>query len=242
MDLFTIENFLALLTLTCLEIILGIDNIVFLVIIVSKVEKEKRKKARALGLSLALMMRILLLLTIGWVMKLQEPLFSVFSQAFSGRDLIMFTGGLFLIGKATHEMHNKIEQASVSQPVSGRLPVSFIAVLIQIMLVDVVFSIDSVITAVGMAESLAVMITAVVIAIGIMIAFAEKIEGFIERYPTLKVLALSFILLIGVMLVADGFGRHIEKAYIYFAMGFSLFVEMINIRVSRKDAILEERD
>ena len=232
-ELLTVENGIALLTLTALEIVLGIDNIVFLTIVVGKLPDEQRAKARQIGLVLAMAMRILLLLAIGWVMGLTKELFSVFEHGVTGKDLIMLVGGLFLIGKATHEIHEKIEGAQVEAIKAKAVP-TFRAAIVQVVLLDIVFSLDSVITAVGMAKEIVVMVIAVVAAVGVMLLYAGRISAFVERHPTLKVLALAFLLLIGVMLVAEGCGQHIEKGYIYFALGFSLAVEMLNIRVYRK--------
>jgi predicted tellurium resistance membrane protein TerC len=228
--LFTAENGIALLTLTLLEIVLGIDNIVFLSILTSKLPAAQQPRARRIGLLLAMGMRILLLMAIGWIAKLTTPLFTVTRFELSGRDLILLGGGLFLIAKATWEIHDKLEG---TEHHTERRAASFGAVLVQIVLVDAVFSLDSVITAVGLARHLAVMITAVVIAIAVMMAFAEAVSGFVERHPTVKMLALSFLILIGVMLVAEGFGQHVDKGYVYFAMAFSLGVEMLNIRMRK---------
>lgn len=231
-ELFTTENLLALLTLSALEIVLGIDNVVFIAILVGKLPREQRDRARQLGLAIAMLTRILLLLGITWIMLLTEPLFSIASHAFSGRDLILLFGGMFLIGKATYEIHHKIEDAS--QP-AGAAPShrSFAAVVAQIIMIDIIFSLDSVITAVGMSQSLPVMIIAIILAVGVMLFFSKSITDFIDKHPTFKVLALSFLLLVGVMLVAEGMGQHFERGYIYFAMGFSLFVEAVNIRVRK---------
>ena len=226
------EGWIALLTLTALEIVLGIDNIVFISILAGKLRAAQRERARKVGLSLAMIMRILLLLSITWVMGLTAPLFAALGQEISGRDLILVLGGLFLIGKSTHEIHDKLEGAEGHA--SAKVAASFTSVIIQILLLDIVFSLDSVITAVGMAEDVSVMIIAVVIAVGVMLVSAGPISEFVERHPTVKMLALSFLLLIGVSLMAEGFEQHIPKGYIYFAMGFSVFVEMINLRVRRK--------
>jgi predicted tellurium resistance membrane protein TerC len=225
----TAEGWIALLTLTVLEIVLGIDNIVFISILAGKLPGHSRARARKVGLSLAMFIRVALLLSITWVMRLTTPLFAVMGQEISGRDLILIIGGLFLLAKATHEIHDKLE--GEEGHTSTRVPASFTAVIVQILLLDIVFSLDSVITAVGMAEDVAVMILAVVIAVGVMLVSAATIGAFVERHPTVKMLALSFLLLIGVSLVADGFDQHIPKGYIYFAMGFSIFVETINLRV-----------
>lgn len=230
-ELLTVENAIALVTLTSLEIVLGIDNIVFIAILTGKLHPSKQDKARRIGLALAMVMRILLLLAISWIMGLTKPLFEVLDHGVSGRDLILLLGGLFLIGKATFEIHDKIEGEHHDS--KAKVAASFASVIFQIMLLDLVFSLDSVITAVGMVEHIPIMIAAVVIAIGIMMIFAGTVSRFVERHPTIKMLALSFLLLIGVMLLAEGFGRHIEKGYIYFAMGFSLFVEMLNLRVRK---------
>jgi predicted tellurium resistance membrane protein TerC len=226
------EGWIALATLTVLEIVLGIDNIVFISILAGKLRPEQRERARKVGLSLAMIIRILLLLSITWVMQLTAPLFALFGHAVSGRDLILLIGGLFLIGKSTHEIHTNLE--GEEGHADGRRAVSFLGTIIQILLLDIVFSLDSVITAVGMAEDVAVMILAVIIAVGVMLVASSSISAFVMRHPTVKMLALSFLLLIGVSLMADGFGQHIEKGYIYFAMGFSVFVEMINLRLRRK--------
>ncbi|WP_291271061.1 TerC family protein [Geothrix sp.] len=226
------EAWIALLTLTVLEIVLGIDNIIFISILAGKLPAEKQAKARQTGLLLAMGMRIVLLMSIAWIVKLTNPLFQILGRGFSGRDLILLGGGLFLIAKATHEIHHKlegIEGASVK-----KVAPSFSGVLIQIMLLDIVFSLDSVITAVGMAQDLAVMVTAVVISVGVMMLAAKPIGDFVETHPTLKILALSFLLLIGTTLVGEGTGMHIPKGYIYFAMAFSLLVEMLNLRLRVK--------
>ncbi|MCA9426970.1 MAG: TerC family protein [Candidatus Omnitrophica bacterium] len=230
--LLTAESLLALLTLTGLEIVLGIDNIVFIAILCGKLPISQQAKARQLGLFLAMFMRIGLLLAIGWVMGLTQTLFEVIEHEVTGRDLILLMGGLFLIAKATYEIHHKLEgeeHADVTKTAS----VSFSGTLIQIVLLDIVFSLDSVITAVGMAQHIEIMIAAVVVAVGIMMAFAGAVSRFVEKHPTFKMLALSFLLLIGVVLVADGIGKHIEKGYIYFAMGFSLFVEILNLKMKK---------
>jgi len=223
------EGWIALLTLTLLEIVLGIDNIVFISILAGKLPLAQRERARRVGLSLAMFMRIGLLLSITWVMRLTAPLFFVAGQEVSGRDLILILGGLFLIAKSTHEIHDKLE-GDKGEPSTG-VVASFNAVIVQILLLDVVFSLDSVITAVGMAEDIAVMVLAVVIAVGVMLVSSRAIGGFVDRHPTVKMLALSFLLLIGVSLMAEGFDQAIPKGYIYFTMGFSVFMEMINLRV-----------
>jgi predicted tellurium resistance membrane protein TerC len=228
------EGWIALLTLTVLEIVLGIDNIVFISILAGKLPEAQRERARKVGLSLAMLIRIGLLLSITWVMRLTSPLFTVVGQEISGRDLILIVGGLFLIAKSTHEIHDKLE--GEEDHASGKVAASFRAVIIQILLLDIVFSLDSVITAVGMAEDVIVMVLAVVIAVGVMLVSSSAIGAFVDRHPTVKMLALSFLLLIGVSLIAEGFEQHIPKGYIYFAMGFSIFVEMINLRVRAQNA------
>lgn len=228
--LFTSENLVALLTLTALEIVLGIDNVVFISILAGKLPTARQASARRLGLLLAMGMRILLLFAITWVMGLTRTLFTVLGNPFDGRDMILLLGGFFLVGKATWEIHDKLEGSPHDVAAkAGR--VSFGSVLIQIMLLDIVFSLDSVITAVGMARRIEVMIAAVVVAVLVMMVFAGRISAFIERHPTMKMLALSFLLLIGVVLIADGFGQHVSKGYIYSAMAFSLFVEVLNLRL-----------
>lgn len=233
-ELLSPENLIALLTLTALEIVLGIDNIIFIAILVGKLKGEQQRKARTLGLSLAMLMRIALLLAINWIMLLTEPLFAIFSHDFSGRDLILLLGGLFLIAKATFEIHDKIENPEGQEKELKKKAVSFASVITQIVLIDIVFSLDSVITAVGMSNNIPVMVTAVVIAVLVMMFFAKSIGEFIEEHPTFKMLALAFLLLIGVMLVADGCGKHVDKGYIYFAIGFSLGVEMLNMKIRKK--------
>jgi predicted tellurium resistance membrane protein TerC len=223
------EGWIALATLTILEIVLGIDNIVFISILAGKLRVEDRARARKIGLSLAMFIRIALLWSITWVMRLTTPWFVAFGNEISGRDMILLVGGLFLIAKSTHEIHEKLEGEEGHG--SARVAASFVGIIIQILLLDIVFSLDSVITAVGMADDLAVMVLAVVIAVGVMLLSAGAISDFVERHPTVKMLALSFLLLIGVSLIGEGLDQHIPKGYIYFAMGFSIFVEMINLRV-----------
>jgi predicted tellurium resistance membrane protein TerC len=225
----TSEGILALVTLTFLEIVLGVDNVIFISILSSKLPVSQQGRARRTGLLAAMVMRILLLLSIAWVIRLTAPLFTTFRRPVSGRDLILIGGGLFLLGKATLEIHDKLEGEEGHS--SARVAPSFGAVIAQIMVLDIVFSLDSVITAVGMAEDISIMVTAVVLAVGVMMFAAEPISAFVNRHPTVKVLALSFLLLIGLSLVGDGLGMHIPKGYIYFAMGFSVFVEMVNLRV-----------
>ena len=226
------EGWIALATLTILEIVLGIDNIVFISILASKLREADRGRARRIGLSLAMFIRIGLLWSITWVIRLTAPLFTVLQQEISGRDLILLIGGLFLIFKSTHEIHEKLEGDEGEG--STRVAASFAGVIVQILLLDIIFSLDSVITAVGMAEDLAVMVLAVVLAVGVMLVSAGAISEFVDRHPTVKMLALSFLLLIGVSLIAEGLDQHIPKGYIYFAMGFSIFVEMINLRIRAK--------
>jgi predicted tellurium resistance membrane protein TerC len=226
---FTSEGLLALVTLTFLEIILGVDNVIFISILSGKLPASQQLRARRTGLMAAMLMRIALLMSIAWIIRLTAPLFSVLSHAVSGRDLILFGGGLFLMGKATVEIHERLEGEEGHGTTRGAP--SFAAVIGQIMLLDIVFSLDSVITAVGMADNVSVMVAAVVLSVGIMVFAAEPISDFVGRHPTVKVLALSFLLLIGVSLVGDGLGMHIPKGYIYFAMGFSVCVEMVNLRV-----------
>ena len=220
--LLTSEGLLALVTLTFLEIILGVDNVIFISILSGKLPQQQQARARRVGLMAAMLMRILLLLSIAWIIRLTAPLFTVFGRGVSGRDLILIGGGLFLIGKATLEIHERLEGEEGDGAV--RVAPSFAAVIVQIMLLDIVFSLDSVITA---------MAAAVVLAVGIMMFSAEPISGFVNRHPTVKILALSCLLLIGVSLIGDGLGMHVPKGYIYFAMGFSIFVEMINMRVRK---------
>jgi predicted tellurium resistance membrane protein TerC len=227
------EAWIALLTLTTLEIVLGIDNIIFVAILADRVKAESRAKARQVGLALAVGMRILLLASIVWIMRLTAPLFSMLGREISGRDLILLAGGVFLLFKSTREIHHKLEGDEAERG-AGAGSASFGAVIFQIALLDIVFSLDSVITAVGVAEDLAVMVIAVLVAGFFMIAAAGTVSDFVSRHPTVKMLALSFLLLIGMSLVAEGMHQHIPKGYIYFAMGFSIFVEMLNLRVKSK--------
>jgi predicted tellurium resistance membrane protein TerC len=224
------EMLIALATLAILEIILGVDNVIFISILSSKLPVEQQKRARRVGLMAAMVMRLVLLWSITWIARLTAPLFSVWSQEISGRDLILLGGGLFLLAKATWEIHEKLEGA---EHASGTAVASFASVISQVMLLDIVFSLDSVITAIGMADDLRVMVAAVVIAVLVMLVAAEPISAVVEQHPTIKILALSFLLLIGMSLIAEGLDQHISKGYIYFAMGFSVFVEMINIRVRK---------
>lgn len=231
----TLEGWISLLSLTALEIVLGIDNIVFISILAAKLPEAEQARARSLGLALALVMRLGLLFAISWMMKLTEPLFGVLGNEVSGRDLILLVGGLFLVGKAVYEIHDKLEVHHDQKTLGGRRA-SFLAIIVQIILLDAVFSLDSVITAVGMAPAIIIMMVAMVIAVAVMLIFAGPISRFVERHPTMKMLALSFLLMIGVMLIAEGMGQHISKGYIYFAMAFSLVVELINMRIRRAQA------
>ena len=227
------QIWIAFLTLAALEIVLGIDNIVFISILVGKLPASQQAGAYRLGLGLAMVMRILLLLSLSWIMSLTAPLFTVLGQEISGRDLILIAGGLFLIGKSTYEIHDKLEGHEGEK--SERVAASYASVLAQIMALDLVFSLDSVITAVGMVQQVSIMIAAVVAAVLVMMVFARAIWDFVSRRPTVKMLALAFLLAIGVMLMADGFGHHVPKGYIYFAMAFSLFVETLNLRAGHRE-------
>jgi predicted tellurium resistance membrane protein TerC len=233
------QGWLALATLTALEIVLGIDNIVFISILAGRLPEKEQGKARIIGLAVAMVSRILLLFSITWVMRLTAGLFTVFGQEISGRDIILIGGGLFLIAKSTHEIHARLEGESEEQ--RGRRAASLWSVIIQIMILDVVFSLDSVITAVGMAQHLSIMVIAVVLAVIVMMMFSGMISRFVHKHPTVKMLALSFLLLIGVVLIAEGFDQHIPKGYIYFAMAYSVFVEMLNLRARAKAAPVKLR-
>jgi predicted tellurium resistance membrane protein TerC len=223
------QIWVALLTLTALEVVLGIDNIIFISILAGKLPSKQQARARTVGLGLAMLTRIGLLLSITWIMRLTEPLFTVLGNEISGRDIILIAGGLFLIAKSTHEIHQKLEGEEGG--VASLRKAGFTGVIIQIVLLDIVFSFDSVITAVGMTNQIGIMIAAVIIAVIVMMFFSGMINDFVHRHPTVKMLALSFLLLIGVTLIAEGFDQHISKGYIYFAMAFSVFVEMLNLRV-----------
>jgi predicted tellurium resistance membrane protein TerC len=227
-----LQAWIAFLTLLSLEIVLGIDNVIFISILAGKLPPAQQGRARYIGLGLAMLMRILLLLSLSWIIRLTAPLFTVLGEEFSGRDLILILGGLFLLAKATFEIHESLE----GEPghASAKVKATFAGVLTQILLLDIVFSLDSVITAVGMVSQIGIMISAVVAAVIFMMVFAAPVSGFVAKHPTIKMLALSFLLLIGLTLVVDGFGIHIPKGYIYFAMGFSVFVEMLNLRLRRK--------
>lgn len=227
------EAWISLFTLIGLEIVLGIDNIIFIAILCSRLPKEEQNKARIVGLGFAMISRILLLLSLFWIMKLTAPLFSVFGEEISGRDLILIIGGLFLIYKSTTEIDSNISGQTHEEHISTK-KVSFASIIIQISILDIVFSLDSVITAVGMADHIEIMILAVIIAVGVMMVASKAISKFVDDNPTIKILALSFLILVGVALVADGFGLHIPKGYIYFSMAFSLAVELINIKMRKK--------
>lgn len=224
----------AFATLTALEIVLGVDNVIFISILAGKLPVEQRRRARRVGLAAALISRLLLLLTLAWIVRLTTPLFTFIGHGFSGRDLVLLFGGLFLIYKATHEIHEKLEGGEAARVT--RAAASFASVIAQIMVIDVVFSLDSIITAVGMAEHLVVMVAAVIAAVAVMMVFANAIGEFVERHPTVKMLALGFLLLIGTALIADGCGVHVPKGYIYTAMAFAVFVELLNLRARRKAA------
>ena len=238
MELLSDPNaWISLLTLTALEIVLGVDNIIFISILAAKLPVEKQKQARLLGLTGAFVTRVLFLLSITWIMQLTSPLFAVFGNEISGRDLILIVGGFFLIGKATHEIHDKLEgEDDLAEDGTRRAARSLVAVVAQIMVIDIVFSIDSVVTAVGMAEHLSIMIAANVIALLFMLGASGPLGSFVERHPTIKMLALAFLVLIGTNLVADGFGVHVPKGYTYSAMAFSVLVEMLNLRMRAKTA------
>ena len=223
------QGWVALVTLTVLEIVLGIDNVIFISILAGRLPAGQQPRARTVGLALAMLTRIALLFSITWVMKLSTPLFTVLAQEISGRDIILIVGGLFLIAKSTHEIHNKLEGEEEMKGASARA--AFWSIIIQIMILDIVFSLDSVITAVGMASHLGIMVTAVVIAVIFMMGFSGPISRFVHKHPTVKMLALAFLLLIGVTLIAEGFDQHVSKGYIYFAMAFSVFVETLNLRI-----------
>lgn len=228
------QAWIAFATLTVLELVLGIDNIVFISILAGKLEAAQQARARYVGLALALVMRVILLFSLTWVIGLTAPLFTVFGEEISGRDLVLMLGGLFLIGKATHEIHVSLEGDEAHT--AAKVYSSFASVIIQIMLLDIVFSLDSVITAVGMVSDIRIMIAAVIIAILFMMGFSGSIGRFVQKHPTVKMLALSFLVLIGVTLIAESLDRHIPKGYVYFAMAFSVFVEMLNLRLRRSKA------
>lgn len=236
----TAANLTSLVTLTAMETVLGIDNIIFIAILVGKLPAEQQNKTRNLGIGLALVIRVLLLFSISWIMTLKEPLFAVLGQSFSGRDLILLFGGLFLIGKSTFEIHHKVEgdpevHLHEAEGRASKKKVSAGMMLFQILILDIVFSLDSVITAVGMASQISIMVVAMILSMIIMLASASRISSFVDKHPTIKILALSFLILIGVMLVAESMGAHVSKGYIYFAMAFSLTVEMLNMRYRKKN-------
>lgn len=231
-ELFTLHSLIAFLTLCALELVLGIDNIIFISIISDRLPVNQRRKARTLGISLAVFTRILLLFSLSWIMSLTTPLFTIFAQEISGRDIILILGGLFLIAKSTHEIHQKLEasEQNSTTPKSS----TFASIILQILLLDIVFSLDSVITAVGMVNELSIMVAAIVVATVVMIFASHSIAEFVDRHPTIKILALSFLVLIGVALLAEGFDNHIPKGYIYFSMAYALIVEVLNIRMRKK--------
>lgn len=230
--IFDPQIWIALVTLTSLEIVLGIDNIIFISILAGKLHENQQAQARRVGLSLAMLVRIALLFSLAWIIQLTTPIFHVLEQGVSGRDLILLSGGLFLLGKSTYEIHEKLE--GEEGHASTKIRATFTSVIIQILLLDIVFSLDSVITAVGMVNQVPVMVAAVVIAVGVMLVAADSVSSFVDKHPTIKMLALSFLLLIGFSLVVEGLHLHIPKGYIYFAMGFSVFVEFLNLRLRRK--------
>jgi predicted tellurium resistance membrane protein TerC len=228
------QAWIAFATLLALEVVLGIDNVVFISILASKLPAKQQAKARYIGLGLAMVMRIVLLLSLSWVIGLTAPLFTIFRQEISGRDLILIIGGLFLIGKSTHEIHQKLEGEEGHS--SSRVRPTFTSVIVQILLLDAVFSLDSVITAIGMVDQIGIMVSAVVVAVIFMMVFAGPISAFVDRHPTVKMLALSFLLLIGMTLIAEGWDQHIPKGYVYSAMAFSVFVEMLNLKARKAKA------
>lgn len=232
---FGYEEIAALLTLTALEIVLGIDNVIFISILAGKLQKDQRKKARQVGLAIAMLTRIALLLTVSAIMLLTKPLFQIFSVDFSGRSLILLFGGLFLLGKSTYEIHHNLEEVANGSEYSPKRPPSFTSAIIQIAILDIIFSLDSVITAIGMVDKIYIMVIAIVISVIVMLVFSDAISKFIEKHPTFKMLALSFLLLIGTMLIVEGCGKHVDRGYLYFAIGFSVLVESLNIRIRAKN-------
>jgi predicted tellurium resistance membrane protein TerC len=234
------DGLIALVTLTAMEIVLGVDNVVFIAILTGRLPAHQQEKARKIGLTLALVIRIGLLFAISWMMGLTRPFWAPLGHEISGRDLILLGGGMFLIFKATREIYDKVEQVGEAHTV-GRKRAAFVGILVQILILDIVFSLDSVITAVGMADHVPIMVVAMTIAMIVMLFSMGTVAGFVEGHPSVKILALAFLLLIGVMLVAEGFGQHVSKGYIYFAMAFSLFVEMLNLRYRKKTRSLPER-
>ena len=239
-DLLSIESLVALITLTSLEIVLGIDNIVVLAVITGKLDPSVQSRARRIGLALAMVMRIVLLLSISLIMKAEQPLFALFGHGVSGRDLVLIGGGLFLLWKSVREIHHDVEGKGEAEPLHHAAK-SFSAAILQVVLLDLVFSLDSVITAVGMARQVPVMIAAIVLAVLVMMVFANSVSNFVNRHPTIKMLALAFLLLIGVMLLAEGFGKHVNRGYIYFAMAFSLLVELLNLRSAHRGRVRAEQ-
>jgi len=235
-SLLQFDNLIALLTLTLLEIVLGIDNIIFISILTGKLPAHQQARGRNVGLAFAMLTRIALLFSITWVMSLTKPLFTALHHEVSGRDLILILGGMFLLAKSTQEIHNKLEGEEHDEKSRSGTKASFMSVIIQIMILDIVFSLDSVITAVGMSNHIEIMVLAVMIAVGFMMVFSEAISHFVHKHPTIKMLALAFLLLIGVTLIAEGFHNHISKGYIYFAMAFSVFVEMLNLKMKKPSA------
>jgi len=233
--LFTVENAIALLTLSVMEIVLGIDNIVMLSILTNNLPENQRGLGRKIGLGLAMIARLGLLWTVSWIAKLTDPLVTIFTFEITGRAIVLFIGGMFLVGKATFEIHRTMEEAE-REKTNREKAVTFAMVMVQVAVLDAVFSLDSVITAVGMAQHISIMAVAIVIAITVMLIFSSAVSTFIDRHPTVKMLALAFLILIGVMLLADGLGKHIDRAYIYFAMGFSVLVEVLNLRLRHKHA------
>ena len=231
--LFQVENIIALVTLVVLELVLGVDNVIFISILAGKLPVEQQSRARMTGIALAVLTRIALLFSLSWIIELEDPLFTVFNLDISGRDMILLAGGLFLLWKATHEIHQKLE--GVEGQASSKVKAAFWSVIVQIMILDIVFSLDSVITAVGMVDELLIMIIAVVIAAGVMIFVSGPLGEFVEHHPTIKMLALSFLLMIGFTLIVEGLHQHIPKGYVYFAMGFSVFVEILNLQVRKKE-------
>ncbi len=234
--IFTTEGLIAFLTLSVLEIVLGIDNIIFISILTNKLPEYQRPKSRFAGISLALVFRILMLFGITWIIRLTEPLFTVMDLDVTGRDLVLLAGGLFLIAKSTSEIHHKMEgeESAESQSPNGKVKRGLLGIILQIAVLDIVFSFDSILTAIGMTDQIAIMIMAVIVSLVVMLIFAGRIASFIEKHPTLQILALSFLILIGVVLIADGLHQHISKGYIYFSVAFSLVVEVINMRVRKK--------
>lgn len=238
-ELLTTEAIISLLTLTLLEIVLGIDNIIFISIVSDKLPKEQQKRARSIGILLALVVRVGLLFGISWIVGLKEPLFYAFKMGFSGRDIILFLGGLFLLAKSTTEIHHKLEGETEDD--TSKKVFTMRSAIIQIVLLDIVFSFDSILTAVGLVDSVYIMIVAVVIALGVMLAFAQAISNFVNKHPSIKMLALSFLIMIGLLLVAEAFHVHVPKGYVYFAMAFSLLVEMLNLRLDKKSNAVKLR-